>query len=345
MKAKILYILSFLLIMGFMISCDTTPEAIEIQTPKTHYAEQYYQDLREYKASDHSVCFVWFSDYTRSLSMANRFAGLPDSIDVVSLWGGIPKEEINPLAYTEMRFMQKVLGTKMVIPTIVRIEDGTNGKNELEYYKMFQESYVAPITQEKLDMRNKAMEMYADRLLKDMWDNDLDGLDLDYEPEGDRLTGDNFDYFVAYIGGFIGPMSPRPDKLLIIDFYGHYPTANTEPYANYFIRQAYTQGFTEHSASRLQGYYRDWMPTRKFIVTENIGDHWRTGGSPFTEADGNKLNSKGEPLYSLEGMARWNPTQGQKGGFGAFFCQRDYSSNPPYKHLRNGIQAQNPSIK
>ena len=345
MKVKIVYLLSFLSVMGFMISCDTIPEALSIQNGNPYtYDDQYYQDLRDYKASDHQLCFVWFSDYAKNTSMSNRFAGLPDSIDIVSLWGSMPSMDKNPLAYTEMRHMQKVKGTKMVIPTIIRIEHAGAYRDE-EFYQMFQDSYISPVTDEKLAMRNKALEMYADYLLKDMWDNDLDGLDLDFEPEGDRLDGANMSYFVKYLGGIIGPMSPNPDKLLIIDFYGHYPPQDTEPYANYFVRQAYTQGFTEHSAARLQGYTRDWIPPHKFIVTENIGDHWQNGGSPFTEADGNTLNSKGERLYSLEGMARWNPTQGQKAGFGAFFVQRDYSSNPPYKHLRNGIQAQNPAVK
>jgi hypothetical protein len=81
------------------------------------------------------------------------------------------------------------------------------------------------------------------------------------------------------------------------------------------------------------------------VVTENIGDYWRTGGSPFTEADGNTLTPEGDRLYSLEGMARWNPTEGKKGGFGAFYVQRDYNSNPPYKYLRRAIQAQNPAVK
>ena len=44
-------------------------------------------------------------------------------------------------------------------------------------------------------------------------------------------------------------------------------------------------------------------------------------------------------------MARWNPIQGKKGGFGAFISQRDYNSNPPYKHFRLGIQLQNPAVK
>lgn len=341
MKTKVLYIL-FFFAACFITNCDNDPEAVKIQKPYT-YDDMYFENLRAFKQTIHPITFVWFADYNKINSLANRFMGLPDSIDIVSLWGGIPSEEVNPIAYEEMRFIQKVKGMKLVCPTIIRIEDAVAYKDQ-EFYKLFQESYEGSGDVEK---RNRALEMYADYLLQPIWDNDIDGLDLDYEPEGDRLSGTNMSYFVEYLGSKIGPMSNHPEKLLIIDFYGSYPPASTEPYTNYFVRQAYTQGFTEHNASRLQSYYNSasWCPTTKFIVTENIGDHWRTGGSPFTEADGNTLASDGERLYSLEGMARWNPTQGKKGGFGSFYCQRDYNSSPPYKYLRRGIQAQNPAVK
>jgi hypothetical protein len=340
--------------MLFMPACEkeTEPEPKEIQKPYT-YDEVYYENLRAFKQSVHPITFVWFSDYNKSLSLANRFLGLPDSVDIISLWGGIPSQEVNPLAYEEMRFVQRVKGMKLVCPTIIRIEDAVAYKDE-EFYALFKESYDASTgtAEERLEKRHRALEMYADYLLEPVWNNDIDGLDLDYEPNNgsytDRLSGDNMTYFVEYIGSKIGPQSDHPEKLLIIDFFTTYPPAATEPYTNYFVRQAYTQGFTEHNATRLQSYYASaaaWCPTWKFIVTENIGDHWRTGGSPFTEADGNTLASDGERLYSLEGMARWNPTQGRKGGFGAFFCQRDYNSDPPYKYLRRGIQAQNPAVQ
>jgi hypothetical protein len=346
MNKKLINMLILATLLFSYTGCDKNPEANEIQKPYT-YDDVYFENLRTFKQSPHPITFVWFADYNKSLSLANRFMGLPDSVDICSLWGGIPSYEVNPLAYEEMRYVQKVKGMRLVCPTIIRIEDAVGYKNE-EFYLLFKESYDTSIgtAEERVEKRHKALEMYADFLLKPIWDNDLDGLDLDYEPEGDRLSGDNLIYFVQYLGGIIGPQSDHPEKLLIIDFYANYPSAATEPYVNYFVRQAYTQNFTEHSATRLQSYYAaaSWCPTWKFIVTENIGDHWRTGGSPFTEADGNTLAPDGEPLYSLEGMARWNPTQGKKGGFGAFYCQRDYNSDPPYKYLRRGIQAQNPAV-
>ncbi|MNR09523.1 hypothetical protein D3C85_1257280 [compost metagenome] len=88
-----------------------------------------------------------------------------------------------------------------------------------------------------------------------------------------------------------------------------------------------------------------WCPVNKFIVTENIGDNWQNGGVAFTEADGNRLTKEGKQLYSLEGMARWNPVEGKKAGFGAFYMQRDYNLDPPYKNFRRSIQAANPAVR
>ena len=325
----------------YLTGCDkqTTPEALQIQKPHS-YSEEYLENLRAYKKTEHQIAYVWFADYTQSYSYGQRFAGLPDSIDICSLWGGIPNEEINPTAYREMREIQEVKGVRLVIPTIVRIEDKVRYGDE-EFYRLFQESYEKPYDLEK---RTKAIHMYADILLKEMWDNDVDGLDLDYEPEGDRLTGDNFNIFVSYLGGFIGPKSANPEKLLVLDFYSNTPPKETEPYVSYYVRQSYNAS----SARTLQNQFRslsEWCPPGKFIVTENIGDNWQNGGVAFTDVDGNKVNDMGEPLYSLEGMALWNPTEGAKGGFGAFYVQRDYNSTPPYKHLRKGIQIQNPAKK
>jgi hypothetical protein len=52
-------------------------------------------------------------------------------------------------------------------------------------------------------------------------------------------------------------------------------------------------------------------------------------------------------MYSLEGMARWNPTQGKKAGFGAFYFDRDYYSKTgvPYYNVRRAIQIANPAAR
>lgn len=343
MKTK-LFILLLICCSGFIMSCEkqNTPTALQLQKPYT-YSDQYYKNLRAYKKSKHQVFYGWFAayahkegvvaEYKKSASYGEHFAGLPDSLDFCSLWMGIPslKENdklttYNPIAYKEMRFAMEVKGIKMLVPEITRIAK----------YPQFEKS-------------DAGIQLYADYLIKMVLDNNLDGLDLDYEPEGDWITGVNFLKMVEIIGKTLGPKSSNPDKFLVIDYYTLVPPAGVEPYINYLVNQAYTQGTTSTSATFLQNRYNSvasWCPPGKFIVTENFGEWYALGGSPFTEADGNTLTKTGTQMYSLEGMARWNPTQGKKAGFGAFYFDRDYNnSGIAYGYVRRSIQIANPAVK
>ncbi len=310
MKTGLLLALMIISSSLIFIACKKTdPLALQEQNL---YSDEYYANLRAYKESDHPICYGWYSDYAQTFSYGMHFKGLPDSIDIISLWGGIPSlkqndsfASYNPVAYNEMRYVREVKGTKMLAVKIIRMQS---------------ESWTTLSTAGILE--------YGDYLLRMMNQNDLDGLDLDYEPNNgsftDYLNGSRLTTLVQYLGQFIGPMSPHPEKLLVLDFYNDIPPVETEPYVNYFVNQAYTQGTTTNSATNLQNRYNrnTWCPTKKFIVTENIGDWWQNGGSPFTEANGNTTSPfDGARMYSLEGMARWNPTQGKKGGWGCIlFC-------------------------
>ena len=272
---------------------------------------------------------MWFSDYSASHSYGLHFLGLPDSLDICSLWGGIPSDVegkpntfYNPKVYKEMRFIQEVKGVKLTYVTIPNTND--------DWAKEFM---ALPV--------EKRIPAIGDHFLSIINDNNLNGIDLDYEISGCWLHGANFVKLVEYLGQYIGPKGKEPEKLLIVD---GWPIDGAYEYLSYFVSQAYQSS----GAADLQRRYNEmanFLNSRRFIVTENIGDHYATGGTPFTEVDGNTTSSFGGQLYSLEGMARWNPVQGQKGGFGAFYGQRDYNSNPPYKYFRHGIQMQNPAVK
>ena len=343
----------FLLVVTYLLAgtgCVKT-ESLEIQKPFT-YDEKYYENLRAYKKTNHTLCFGWYaayapiagaSGYKDPASWGERIMGLPDSIDIVSLWMGIPsndptKSSYAPLAFSDLKFVREKKGTRFVVPTITRmnsvitLRDGT--KYDLAAHK--NDTGIAVYAQYLVDQ-----VLYAEQ--------ELDGVDLDYEPAGDWLQGDNFTKLVQHVGQFFGPKGKDPNKLLIIDFFTQVPPVATGEYANYFIRQAYSQGTGGvQNATNLQNYYnavQTAVPPGKFIVTENFGDFSANGGTPFTEANGNTLTTNGSRMYSLEGMARWNPTQGKKAGFGAFYFDRDYYSTTgiPYYNVRRCIQIVSPA--
>ena len=318
-----------LLIACMFASCDTDVENATVVAPTT-YGPQYYKNLRDYKKSDHSIAWGWFADYTQSTSLATRFLGLPDSLDICSLWGGIPSDDSThvdthylPEVYREMKYVQEVKGTRLVVPTIIRI------RTRPEFYDSIWVKQNDP---------QAAMRAHAQDLLRPIFENGLDGIDMDYEPEGDPLSGGNLDYFVEYVGQFVGPMaSPdstftypdgftikgNPNMLLCIDYYGSAPSGNTNKFTNWYVNQTYggSPGRVPFSG----------CPTEKVVYTENVGDNWKAAEC------GQLLN-----------YARYQPSTGRKGGFGAFFMHRDYINTgygcSNYANMRHGIQIQNPAI-
>lgn len=339
--------LSILAVAAVAFTGCTDDEAKDLQKPYT-YDESYYANIREFKKSEHCISFVYYAAYAPiegvegykdPASWGERLRGLPDSLDICNLWMGIPSNDPNadnymPVAYEDMRYMQKNLGTRFVshadASQISRTVEGVD----------FDFSTDTEAT----------IKLYAKALVDQMSKYELDGIDVDYEPNCDVWLDDsNITLLASEIGKYIGPKGSDPSKLFIIDFYSHYPPEGTNEYVDYFLRQAYTQGFTQHSTKRLQAYYDNisWADPGKFIVAENFGTWYENGGSPFLDDDGNQLyTTDGSEMYSLEGMARWNPTQGEKGGFGAFYVDRDYYSKTgiPYYNIRRCIQIANPAI-
>ncbi|MGN0213520.1 MAG: glycoside hydrolase family 18 [Muribaculaceae bacterium] len=334
MKA-IKYLLALMVGTAAFVSCDTDIENKEIEKPFT-YSDLYYQNLRDYKNSDHSIAFGWFNNYSMH-SGACRFSALPDSIDIISLWGGIPSPDKDKDIYDEFRFVQKVKGTKMLTVHIVRI-DAESDKED------FKQAYLAakamPAGEEREAALLQAIEMYADTFINSVFLNDLDGFDADFEPEGDFLNGDYFVHFMKYIGQYMGPspditkeerlalirerfgdeMANQEgicDKLLCVD--GSNST-KCEPYCDYFFQQAYSG-----STSLASGW-----PTEKCVLCCNMGDKW--SGT----------------MQEMYNQARYQPSTGRKGGFGAFIIGRDYNvheNNPsPYFRTRECIQIQNPAV-
>lgn len=351
-KITLLYVLGTMV----LLSACVKDVPLEIQKPFT-YDEQYHENLRAYKKSEHNICFGWMasyapiagaSGYKDPASWGERIIGIPDSMDIVSLWMGIPSNDSTspsyaPVAYADMHYVRRVKGTRFVCPVIVAFRGTITMKD----------GTVVDLSS-PANRNDEGIAKYGQWLVDQVLDNDLDGLDIDWEPAGGEWLNSpntNFVKLVEYVGQFFGPKGIHKDKLFIIDFFTLAPPVATGQYADYFIRQAYSQGTGGiQTATNLQNNYnavQAAVPPSKFIVTENFGDFAENGGTPFTEANGNLFSSDGTRMHSLEGMARWNPTQGRKAGFGAFYFCRDYYSKTgiPYYNMRRAIQIANPAAK
>ncbi|MBP3211982.1 MAG: hypothetical protein J6M41_05380, partial [Prevotella sp.] len=81
-----------------LTSCDTEVENETIQH-LYKYDAQYYENLRAWKKTPHEVTYVYYAawaplegqeGYKDPASWGERIKGLPDSLDIVNLWMGIP---------------------------------------------------------------------------------------------------------------------------------------------------------------------------------------------------------------------------------------------------------------
>lgn len=314
--------------------CSKYNEPVPLEFPELKPkvgSPEYYKALRAYKKSKHSISFAWWGGSgVESIgpNMASRYEGLPDSIDIVSLWGGIPK---NPEVMAELQAVREKKGTQFVIVMF------GSGVNRL----MDKNDSLLSITDPMAAIDNVAKAI-ADTVKK----YNLDGFDLDYEPgygdksifgdSGGTITDDpHTQRLFKALSQYFGPMSGT-DKLLIIDGQSD---VGIIPYIDYHVQQTYGVSNAGSLQSRFSTYGGgNILPSEKFVVTENM-----QGNGAF----GKSFIYNGVNIGSLAGMAYWNPIQGRKGGFGAYLLEYDALSNPNagyYYNFRKGIQIQNPAL-
>lgn len=318
-----------ILISAFFLSCQKQNEVESIEVkPLLVRSEEYYANLRAYKKSKHQIFFGWFGG-TGGKGNANSpgvLDQIPDSVDIVSLWGGYP--ELGSYNASVMQKTRKLKGTKFVW---VLFGSGVERLMRANFPNL-------PV--------NEAIDAVAKSIADTTAKYDLDGFDLDYEPGyGDySIFGDSGGQFATNdpetqrlfkaLSKYMGPKSGT-EKLLIID--GQFDVG-IEPYIDYLMQQAYGSSRAIILQNRFINFGGGVLPPEKFVPCEDFEARWATGGGNFSDP---VLGT----IPSLLGFARWNPTQGRKGGIGAYHAEYEYATSPDYRYIRQAIQAMNPSVK
>ncbi|MEG0993729.1 MAG: glycoside hydrolase family 18 [Bacteroidales bacterium] len=278
---------------------------------------EYYENLRAYKGSDHQLAFGWFGNWTaKGATMASRLATAPDSMDIISIWG--QWNELTPEQYADKEFVQKVKGTKVIFTTFAHTVPEIFGNTE------------------------EGIKKYAYALADSVAKYGYDGLDLDYEPNyggsGPLCQKNNMEIFVRALSENLGPKSGS-GRLLCIDGEPYYLNEGLAELFDYGIVQSYSSSGDSDLQGRFnRAYAIGWKP-EQYIFTENFESLWRTGGTT------NFTDSKGNRMPSLIGMARFQPTQGQKAGVGTYHMEYEYAHEPDYKFMRMAIQTMNPAVE
>ena len=228
-------------------------------------------------------------------------------------------------------------------------------KNAGESWETYNKKYWGWVDGDEAKITT-AIQKYANAICDTIYKYDLDGFDLDAEPNipqpfhtnKEMWQGDRMNIFIRTMGKRIGPKAETPEgrkKLLVVDGEPYWFSADMALYFNYYILQAYDCRSYADLDNRLGGLVAQFSSkqseeeiAKKLIVTENFEAHSGTGGVTFTTRDGKQV-----PSYI--GMATWQPLRGRKGGIGSYHMEKDYAATPVYKYLRQGIQLMNPAVK
>lgn len=308
---NIFYTLLIALITVNFISCSDWTEMEGLDFEPAPHSEDYYAALREYKKSDHPLAFGWFGSWSPqgSSSMYYSLKSIPDSVDIVSVWG--PYGNLTDFQKEDLKYVQEVLGTRVVFTVFSHNMSNLPGKFEN--------------TVENIPLAAQAI---ADTIHK----YGYNGIDFDHECSSKDLfyNKDNMTALLKETRQRIGQ-----DKIIMVDGFVDLITKEGWDYANYAVSQAYGAS----SATRLKQRF-DWIKEHvgpeRYIVTENFESYAANGGVDFRDPERGTMPS-------LLGMAYWNPDEGRKGGIGTFHMEYEFSSN--YKYLRQAIQIMNPAKK
>lgn len=355
---KIKFIFASALAVAAISSC-LKEEAIVLQEPYT-YDEQYFENIREYKKSKHTLSYCYYAawaplegltGYKDPASWGERLRGLPDSLDIVNLWMGYPSpnpesESYAPVAYADMKYMQEKLGTRFVLHgDAATTRDVVYKGDTLNIQDLYNQWKAGTGTEEAF---REALHNHAKIMIDKVNEAGLDGVDVDWEPQpavwrDTQVLVDLMKYLRENL----------PGKLIILDLFSDYPPAEVNEYIDYLVIQCYTPQIG-CSVAQLKSFYTAHglncgIPADKIIACEQGGqtDYALNGGGLWKETrNGQQIyTSDGSEMYSFEGFAR-HTSENNMAGWGVFYVDRNYySTKGPYYEFRKGIQVANPSIR
>jgi hypothetical protein len=307
--------------------------------------------LREWKATPNlPQVFVWFDNWAGGTAGQYSLSGLPDSVTIASNWGQ-PKWGLSEMQKTDMEYVQKVKGTKVVVTLFsAKVGDDVDPDPIYTVENSTDAAVIGP-----------AIKKYAEAIYDKVIAEGYDGYDWDYEPAGGGGTGNYLwtvpaqrKLFVQELGYWFGKSAAtRTDRgdrkpvdrelLFLIDgeigIRGRMDKDWESYNVDYFVLQTY--GITTSGLpARVSGVITDmsdWISAnvitkeevvRRTILTENFESY---NGANSRVLDQSKY------IHTADGINQ------QIGGFGIYRVGFDYRSyrtfqgSTEYGYLREGI--------
>lgn len=328
---------------------------VEYGNTETSRPESYYQALREWKKTDHSISFGWFSGWgDPAVLTASMLMGLPDSMDMVSLWDN--SSNLSQGKIEDLRMVQQKKGTKVLMCTFIQYVGKGFTPAEYDVDEATREAFWGWKEVQKLDEEGNPMfdkqgnpimvpeenamkaslEKYAQAIADTIYKYGYDGLDIDFEPNVDGYPNakldehpDRVEVFLDILCKHLGPQS-NSGKMLVIDGELWEVPSKTATYFDYFIGQAYS--VSGGTPSPTAGQSESNMDSRLRQIINNFGEYMSeeeiTKRFIVTENMESAIDALNGGYYwtrngtrldkaecpSLLGMARWQPVNGFRKG-------------------------------
>lgn len=375
MKKIVYFILTVVGILTFTQCNDWNSAEPIFSDDVNDHGEEYYAALREYKKSDHSVVFGWYSAWTGiGTNMYNQLRGVPDSMDIISIWDN--GWNLTEAQLADLREVQDIRGTKVLLCLLTTdigvhytpkdiedswIVDGVQYDSRPEALAAFWGWYGNDYKGTNQDYGDrspegieKAIRKYANAMIDTVNKYGYDGFDIDFEPNytnpgniagpGGNHDRDRMHIFIDEFSKHFGPKSGT-DRILMVDGEPQSLNAESGPLLDYYVIQAYSASGDDNLDYRFNSLVKNFSSTesaetvfKKLIWTEDFEKHKDTGGPRFTTREG-------EETYSLMGMAMYYRPELDNvrlGGVGAYRFNLCRPVND-YLFMRDVIQELNPA--
>lgn len=365
MRKLIYFIFASVTILVFVQCSDWTEMENKFTEPVNINSEDYYKALREYKKSDHPICFGWYSDWSGiGDNMNNQLRGIPDSMDLVSLWGSA--FNLTEAQRTDLKEVREKKGTRILycqhIMSIGRSMTPASVENDHivdgVQYDSYEEAMAAywgwyatgsnHYGDGSPEGIETAIRKYARVITDSINKYDYDGFDIDYEPNW-GYSGNIASYpermhiLLDELSKNFGPKSGT-GRILMVD--GEPQTLNTESGSllDYYVVQAYyCSGDTDLDTrfgkllAKFGSIENEATILSKTVWCEDFERHKSDGGPRFTTRDG-------VTTYSLKGMSMYYRPglDARIGGVGAYRFNLCRPVND-YFFMREVIQVLNPA--
>lgn len=310
---------------------------------------EYFTKIREYRKTPHVKGFGWFGNWTGKGSSAQSYLKmLPDSVDFVSLWG--THGDLSEEQKGDLKFFQDVKGGKALLCWIISSlgdQLTPKGLDPKEYW----------VNDKGEGDFLKGVEAYANAICDTIEKYNLDGFDIDYEPNygasGNMANGSeiangegknkNMQKFIETLYKRLNPAG----KMLVMDGEPDLLSTETSKMIDHYIYQAYWESTTSSVISKINHpHLTDWE--RKTIITVEFEQCWRTGG---IHPESGAANWSGRATYrsvrpeftGIKGAQIFDyatldlPSGKRIGGIGTYHMEYDFPNNPPYKWLREAL--------